>query len=85
VHLGLHDHREQRPVDPAAGLQQRREERSLPQLGDPQLDITGLVDSSRLRVPLRWVVRVSVRSYRLAPICWAASASINACRTRVSA
>ena len=42
MHIGLHDDRHQGPVDPAARLQQRREERPLPQLGDAQLDIAGL-------------------------------------------
>jgi hypothetical protein len=42
VHIGLHDHRQQGPVDPASGLQQRREERALPELGDAQFDIAGL-------------------------------------------
>jgi hypothetical protein len=32
VHVGLHHHRQQGPVGAAAGLQQRREERPLPQL-----------------------------------------------------
>ena len=41
VHVGLHDHRMQRAVDTAAPLQQRREERPGPQLGDPHLDIAG--------------------------------------------
>ena len=39
VQVGLHHHREQRLVDPAAPLQQRREERPGPQLRDPQLQI----------------------------------------------
>ena len=42
MHVGLHDDRQQGPVDAAARFQQRREERALPQLGDAQLDITGL-------------------------------------------
>jgi hypothetical protein len=42
VHIGLHDHRQQGPVDPPARLQQRREERALAQLGDAQLDVAGL-------------------------------------------
>ena len=41
VQVGLHDHREQRLVDPPPALQQGREERPGPQLGDPQLQITG--------------------------------------------
>jgi hypothetical protein len=32
MHIGLHDHRQQGPVDAAARLQQRREERPFPQL-----------------------------------------------------
>jgi hypothetical protein len=39
MQIGLHDHREQGLVDPAAPLQQRGEERPSPQLGDTQLQI----------------------------------------------
>jgi hypothetical protein len=42
MHIGLHHHRQQRPVDPAARLQQRGEERALPQFRDAQFDIAGL-------------------------------------------
>ena len=42
MHIGLHHHRQQGPVDAAARLQQCREERPLAQLGDAQLDIAGL-------------------------------------------
>ncbi len=41
VQIGLHHHREQALIDPAAPLQQRREKRTGPQLGDPQLEIPG--------------------------------------------
>src|SRR3954451_4395298 len=40
--VGLHHHRIQRLVDAAAGFEDDREERPLPQLRDPQLDIAGL-------------------------------------------
>jgi hypothetical protein len=53
VHIGLHHHRQQRPVDATVWLQHRREERALAQLGDPKFDITCLGGSSRVRVPLR--------------------------------
>jgi hypothetical protein len=39
VQTGLHDHREQRLVDPSPAFQQRREDRAGAQLGDPQLQI----------------------------------------------
>jgi hypothetical protein len=39
VQVGLHHHREQRLVDPAAPLEQAGEERPGPQLGNPQLQI----------------------------------------------
>jgi hypothetical protein len=39
MHVGLHHHREQRPIDPATSLEKAREERALAQLGDRQLDI----------------------------------------------
>jgi hypothetical protein len=42
VDVGLHHHRQQRPVDPAAGLQQGGEEGALAQLGDLELDIARL-------------------------------------------
>jgi hypothetical protein len=62
MHVGLHHHRQQRPVDAAARLQQRREERARAQLGMRSSTSPALVDSNRARVPLRWAVRVSVRS-----------------------
>jgi hypothetical protein len=42
MHIGLHHHRQQGPVDPSARLQQRREERPLPQLGNLEFHIAGL-------------------------------------------
>jgi hypothetical protein len=39
MHVGLHDHRVERPIDPPAAFQQAREERPGPQLRDRQLDI----------------------------------------------
>jgi hypothetical protein len=41
VQIRLHDHREQRLIDPAAPLQQRGKERPGPQLGNAQLQIPG--------------------------------------------
>ena len=81
VDVGLHDHRPQGPVDAPARLEQGREEAALAQLGDPQLESPALVESSRSRAPLRWVVRSALRSYGSAPIAWAASSSISACST----
>jgi len=46
-----------------------------------QLDVAGLVESRRVRLPLRWVTRSSVRSYRAAPIAAVASASMSSWRT----
>ena len=40
MNVGLHHDREQGLIDPAAPLQQRREERPLPQLRNPQLQLT---------------------------------------------
>jgi hypothetical protein len=40
--VGLHHHRVERLVDPAARLQNRREEAAFAELGDAQLDIAGL-------------------------------------------
>lgn len=42
MHAGLHDDRPQGPVDPAAGLEQRGEERTGAELGDAQLHVAGL-------------------------------------------
>ena len=42
VHVGLHDHGEQGPVDAPAPLQDRGEEAALAQLGDLQVDVAGL-------------------------------------------
>ena len=42
VDVGLHHHRIQGLVDPAAGFEDGREERALPQFRDPQLDVAGL-------------------------------------------
>ena len=42
VHVGLHHHREQGPIDPAAPLEDRREETPVAQLRDRQLHIAGL-------------------------------------------
>jgi hypothetical protein len=42
VDVGLHHHRVHRLVDPPARLQDAREEAALAQLGDAQLDVTGL-------------------------------------------
>ncbi len=41
MQVGLHHHREQRLIHPAAALQQRREERPGAELRDPQLQIPG--------------------------------------------
>jgi hypothetical protein len=40
MHVGLHHHREQRPVDPPSPFQLRREEAATAELGDLQLNIT---------------------------------------------
>jgi hypothetical protein len=42
VDVGLHHHHVQGMIDAAAGLEDDREERALPQLGYPQVDIAGL-------------------------------------------
>jgi hypothetical protein len=42
AHVGLHHHRIQRLIDPPTRLEDRREERPLAQLRDPQLDIARL-------------------------------------------
>ena len=49
VQVGLHHHREQALIDSAAALQQRRKERPRPQLGDPQLQVSG--DSTQRACP----------------------------------
>ena len=62
VDVGLHHHREQGPVDAPAPFQDRREEAALAQLRDLQLNVAGLGGQQPSRLPLRCVVRVSVRS-----------------------
>jgi len=42
VHVGLHDHGPQGPVDASSGLEQGREERARAQLGDAQAHVAGL-------------------------------------------
>ena len=42
VHVGLHDDRPEGPVDAPARFEQRREEGALPELGDAQVEVTGL-------------------------------------------
>ena len=49
---GLHHHRVEGPVDPSTPLQQRREERPRPQLGDLQLQVTGLGRPQARAVPV---------------------------------
>ncbi len=50
-------------------------------LGMASSTSSALVDSSRARRPLRWVVRASLRSWGAAPITSVASASIRAWST----
>jgi hypothetical protein len=69
------------PGRSAAWRKDQREERTLAQLRDAQIDVTGLRDKVRGRDPLRCLTRESVRSYRAAPITSAASASISSCST----
>lgn len=42
VDIGLHDDRPEGPVDAPAGVEQGREERARPELGDAQLDVARL-------------------------------------------
>jgi len=42
MNIGFHDHREQRTVDPPAALEDGREEASLAELGDLELQVAGL-------------------------------------------
>ena len=64
MQIGLHDHREQRLVDPPAALQQAGEERPHPQLGDPQLQIPSRGRQQPLPVP------VALGKPRLGPLMW---------------
>lgn len=74
-------HRLQRLVDTPAGLEDQREERTLAQLGDAQVDVASLRGQCPWPHPLRSLTRDSRRSYRAAPITSAASASISSCST----
>ena len=69
----------QRDVDAPARRKQRGEERSERTFGILTVRSPAVVVTSLSRVPLRWVVRVAVRSSGPAPTCAVASASINAC------
>jgi hypothetical protein len=64
VWVGLHHHGEQRPVDPAAAFDHRGEEGSGLQLRDTQIQIACAVVRVLGRCPLRWLMRVAVRSPR---------------------
>jgi hypothetical protein len=57
VEVGLHHHREQGLINPAAPLQQAGKERPGPQLGIRSSRSPAVVASSLGRCPLRWVSR----------------------------
>ena len=50
--VGLHDDRVQGPVDAPARLEHRRQQRAFAQLGDPQLDVSGLGGQQPRPVPV---------------------------------
>jgi hypothetical protein len=79
VQVGLHHHREQTLINPAASLQQRRKKNDpLRSLGIRRSKSPAMVVNVRGREPIRWLVLVSVLSYRPAPIAAVSSASISA-------
>jgi hypothetical protein len=55
VHVGLHHHREQSPVDAPAPLEDGREERSPAQLGDLEIDIARLGGQQTVSAPVALV------------------------------
>jgi hypothetical protein len=61
VHVGLHHHREQRPVDPTPPLENRGEEAPVTQLRDCQLHIAGL-RRQQLRSGAVALVRAALRA-----------------------
>ena len=79
VQVGLHDHREQRLVDPAPALEQRGEERpGCAAWGSAAPGRPRSWSTSADREPLRCAVRSAERSQGPAPITAVSSASINA-------
>ncbi len=52
MHVGLHHHRKQRPVDPATSLQDRRKETAVTQLGNTQLHTTSLGGQQPFPAPI---------------------------------
>ena len=89
--VGLHDHREQRRSIRRRGSSRDGKNDPARSLGICSSTSPAVVVSVRGREPLRWVVRLSVRSCGCAPIAAVASASISswyivsaACRIRSS-
>ena len=81
MHVGLHHHREQGAVDPSAPLQQRREERSLAQLRDLELDIARRCRQQTSPVPVALRCASLGALMGAAPMNAVASASISCWRT----
>src|ERR1035441_999434 len=52
MHVGLHDHSEQGPVDPASAFQDAREEAALTELGDLQIAVPGLGREQSVTAPV---------------------------------
>jgi hypothetical protein len=52
VHVGLHDHSEQGPIDPPAALQNGGEEAALPKLRDLEVHVPGLGRPQTIPVPV---------------------------------
>ena len=78
VQVGLHHHREQGLVDPAAPLQQAGEERPRPQLRDVQLQIPGRRAQYAGTMAVALGQSLGVRWWGAAPIACVSSASIKA-------
>ena len=62
MQIGLHHHREQRLVHPPAPLQQLGKKLPVRSFGIRSSRSPAVVDRVRVRWPLRWLVRVSLRS-----------------------
>ena len=62
MHVGLHDHGIESPIDAPPPLEEAREEGALAELGDGQLDVARGRGQQARPVPLRSAGRSSERS-----------------------
>jgi len=68
-HVGLHHHRVQRHIDAPRGVSRLGKNDPVRVLGILIVRSPAVLDTTSSRLPLRWVVRVWLRSWRAAPMC----------------